>query len=97
VIDSGIDTHNELLVRDWVDFSERVDGYKPMDNSGHGTSIAGVIWARINGVGLVGIASDAELYSVKVLNSNIEERSSQLDYYFIDSSVPLYSEKYVVK
>lgn len=78
VIDSGIDTHNELLVRDWIDFSDRVDGYKPTDNSGHGTSIAGVIGARINGVGLVGIASDAELYSVKVLNSNNEASISTI-------------------
>lgn len=68
VIDSGIDTHDELKIEKWVDFSDEVKGYKPTDNSGHGTEIAGVIGARLNGIGMVGIADEAELYSVKVLN-----------------------------
>lgn len=74
LIDSGIDTHDELNTRAWVDFSDKVEGYKPTDNSGHGTSMAGVIAARINGIGFEGIASDAEIYSVKVLDC--ENRAS---------------------
>lgn len=68
VIDSGIDTHDELNTKGWVDFSDRVNGYKPVDNSGHGTSMAGVIAARINGIGFEGIADEAELYSVKIFD-----------------------------
>lgn len=68
VIDSGIDTHDELNTKAWVDFSNKVKGYKPTDNSGHGTSMAGVIAARMNGIGFQGIASDSEIYSVKVLD-----------------------------
>lgn len=69
VIDSGIDTHDELNTKGWVDFSDHVKGYKPIDNSGHGTQTAGVIAARINGIGMEGIASKAEVYSVKILDS----------------------------
>lgn len=69
VIDSGIDTHDELNTKGWVDFSDRVKGYKPIDNSGHGTQTAGVIAARINGIGMEGIASKAEIYSVKILDA----------------------------
>ena len=68
VIDSGIDTHYELATKDWMDFSDKTEGYKPTDNTGHGTEVAGVIGARINGTGMVGIASKAQLYSVKVLD-----------------------------
>lgn len=68
IIDSGIDVHDELNTKGWVDFSDKVDGYKPTDNSGHGTSMAGVIAARVNGIGFEGIASESELYSVKVLD-----------------------------
>lgn len=68
VIDSGIDVHDDLNTKGWVDFSDKVNGYKPVDNNGHGTEVAGVIGARLNGSGIRGIASQAELYSVKVLN-----------------------------
>lgn len=68
VIDSGIDTHDELNTKGWVDFSDTVHGYKPTDNSGHGTAVAGVIAGRINGIGMEGIASEADIYSVKVLD-----------------------------
>lgn len=69
IIDSGIDTHDELNTKEWVDFSDKVKGYKPIDNSGHGTQVAGVIASRINGIGMQGIAEDAEIYSVKILDS----------------------------
>lgn len=68
VIDSGIDTHDELNTKEWIDFSDTVHGYKPTDNSGHGTAVAGVIAGRINGIGMEGIASEADIYSVKVLD-----------------------------
>lgn len=41
-----------------------------MDNSGHGTLIAGIIGAKDNNRGVIGIAPDAELYAIKALNNN---------------------------
>lgn len=70
VIDSGIDVHDDLNTNGWIDFSDAVKGYKPVDNSGHGTEMAGIIAARNNGIGTIGIAYDAEVYSVKILNSS---------------------------
>ena len=69
IIDSGIDVHNDLKTREWIDFSDKVYGYKPIDNSGHGTEMAGIIAARNNGIGTIGIAYNAEIYSVKILDS----------------------------
>ncbi len=54
----------------WVDFSDTVYGFKPTDNSGHGSAAAGVIYARVSGFGMIGIASDADVYSVKVLDKD---------------------------
>lgn len=72
VLDSGIDMHDEFYTRQWVDFSDTVNGYKPTDNNGHGTMVAGPIAARISGFGMEGIASGAELYSVKILDKENE-------------------------
>lgn len=70
IIDSGIDLHDEIVVKKWVDFTEDEKGYKPIDNSGHGTTVAGIIGAQKNGIGIEGIASRAEIYSLKVLNQD---------------------------
>ncbi len=39
-----------------------------MDENGHGTHVAGIIAAEQNGSGVVGIAPEAELYAVRVLD-----------------------------
>ena len=71
VIDTGIDyTHVDLddNYRGGYDFVFRDDD--PFDDSwnGHGTHIAGIIAAEQNGIGVVGVAPEAELYAVKVLD-----------------------------
>lgn len=78
VIDSGIDVHNDLNTNGWIDFSDTVKGYKPVDNSGHGTEVAGIIAARNNGIGTIGIAYDAEIYSVKILDSSNRSKVSSV-------------------
>lgn len=40
------------------------------DDNGHGSHVAGIIAARDNGVGVVGVAPAATLIAVKVLNAN---------------------------
>ena len=69
VFDTGINTKStELNIVGGATF---VDGSESFaDDSGHGTSMAGIIGAAMDNKGITGIAPDAELYSVKVLDSN---------------------------
>lgn len=70
VIDTGIDyTHSEL--NDYYcggyDF---VNGDNdPMDDHWHGTHCAGIIAAEDNGMGILGVAPEVDLYALKVFNS----------------------------
>jgi len=67
VIDSGIKEHEDLSTVGGVSFIDNTIYYD--DELGHGTSIAGVIAAQNNEIGIVGAAPDSELYSVKVIDS----------------------------
>lgn len=64
VIDSGLESGHE----DFAGGSGTVDGYGDWEYDGcdHGTHCAGTVAARANGVGVVGVAPDANLYIVKV-------------------------------
>lgn len=70
VLDTGIDyNHPELAGRvkgGWDFVNNDPD---PMDDHDHGTHVAGTIAAAWDGVGVVGMAPDVELYALKVLNS----------------------------
>lgn len=71
VMDTGIDTeHRDLKVTSGFcslapDCST---GVSYDDNNGHGTHVAGVIAALANNTGVVGIAPNVDLYSIKVLD-----------------------------
>ena len=41
-----------------------------MDNNGHGTHVAGTIAALLNNVGVRGVAPNASLYAVKILDAD---------------------------
>lgn len=41
-----------------------------MDDNGHGTSVAGIIAAEDNNIGVLGVAPEASIYAVKVLKSS---------------------------
>ncbi len=71
IIDSGIDYNHEDLDNNYLGGYDFVfDDDDPMDDSwnSHGTNIAGVIAAEKNGIGVVGVAPEASLYALKVLN-----------------------------
>lgn len=71
VLDTGFDTkHHDLIdnVKDAKDFTKSRAGYH--DVQGHGTHCAGIIAAKDNTSGVVGIAPEAELYIGKVLGDN---------------------------
>jgi len=66
VIDTGIDpSHPDLNVVSGVNFAK---GKSWSDGNGHGTHVAGTIAAKNNDIGVVGVAPDARLYAVKVLD-----------------------------
>jgi hypothetical protein len=79
IIDTGIDyTHPDLggcvaigngcKVAGGFDFVN--NDANPMDDDGHGTHVAGTIAASDNGTGVVGVAPEAKLYALKVLDAN---------------------------
>lgn len=73
VIDSGIDLdHPDLNVdasRGFNAFTSGKDGGSPDDGNGHGTHVAGTIAAKNNSVGVIGVAYNATVVPIKVLDS----------------------------
>ena len=66
VVDSGIDLANtDLDARNGINCITA--GAAAKDDSGHGTNVAGIVGARKNGAGVVGVAPGAPVYAVKVL------------------------------
>jgi hypothetical protein len=77
LFDTGIALDNDdIIVTGGVSFVEGVSGYD--DDNGHGTAMAGILAAQLNGSGFVGVAPEVELYSVKVLDKNGEGRYSNI-------------------
>ena len=67
VIDTGIDSsHPDLNVVSGVNFAK---GKSWSDGNGHGTHVAGTIAAKNNDIGVVGVAPDARLHAIKVLDN----------------------------
>ena len=71
VLDTGIDLDHPDLQENIYGGINTVQGYSPSnynDDHGHGTFCAGIIAAVDNEFGVIGVAPDAWLYSVKVLD-----------------------------
>lgn len=77
IVDTGIDLdHPDLHVAGGATF---VGGTSSADDdNGHGTHVAGIVAALDNGLGVIGVAPEAALYAVKVLNHNGEGYTSDL-------------------
>lgn len=70
VIDTGIDlTHPDLKSNIIANYSCIRGKKTAADDNGHGTHVAGTIAALNNTIGVVGVAPEAKLIAVKVLNS----------------------------
>lgn len=65
IVDTGISSHEDINISGGAAFTSYTTSY--IDDNGHGTHVAGIIGARNNSVGTVGIAPDSSLYAVKVL------------------------------
>ena len=71
VIDTGIDfTHPDLIVDQSRSKSFVAGVTSANDDNGHGTHVAGVIGAKNNEIGVLGVAAGATLVSLKVLDKN---------------------------
>jgi len=69
VIDTGIDyTHPDLDGNYKGGYDYVNNDADPIDDNGHGTHVAGIIAAEDNDIGVVGVAPQAWLYAVKVLD-----------------------------
>ncbi|MGZ8537893.1 MAG: S8 family peptidase [Flavisolibacter sp.] len=71
VIDTGIDMdHPDLNVDATRSKSFLTSNTSPDDENGHGTHVAGIIGAKNNNIGMLGVASGATLVSLRVLDKD---------------------------
>ncbi|OGS07041.1 MAG: hypothetical protein A2270_06355 [Elusimicrobia bacterium RIFOXYA12_FULL_51_18] len=70
IIDTGMDYNHPDLSEHYAGGYNAVDtGALPMDDHGHGTHVSGTIGAIRDAKGVAGIAPNAKLYAVKVLDA----------------------------
>ncbi len=71
VLDTGIDLDHPDLQVNIKGGVNTINPFKSADDdNGHGTHVAGIIAGADNTVGVLGVAPNASLYAVKVLNKN---------------------------
>ena len=67
ILDTGVDCmHPDLRCSGGVNLVAR--GAEPADDNGHGTHVAAIVGAKRNGAGVVGVAPEATIVPVKVLD-----------------------------
>jgi minor extracellular protease Epr len=69
IVDTGVACAHPDLPLLVAGFNALPGGGSYCDDHGHGTHMAGIIAARANGVGLIGVAPQASLVAVKVLDA----------------------------
>lgn len=71
IVDSGIDFDHPDLTVDQTRSRSFVEGQTSADDqNGHGTHVAGIIGAKNNTIGVLGVASGASLVALKVLDKD---------------------------
>jgi subtilisin len=77
ILDTGVDFDHPDLNVDIARSKTFVDGTTSADDeNGHGTHVAGIIGGKNNTIGVLGVASGANLVSLRVLDKNGEGRVS---------------------
>jgi subtilisin family serine protease len=72
IVDTGVDlAHSEFVKPNRLlpGVNLITPGTPPQDDNGHGTHVAGIAAAALNGMGVAGVAPDARILPVKVLDS----------------------------
>jgi subtilisin len=69
IIDSGIYKHTDLDVKGGRNFVGGASS-KWNDGNGHGTHVAGIVGAKDNGSGVIGVAPGADLWAVRTCQSS---------------------------
>lgn len=71
IVDTGIDPNHPDLSENVAGGYNAIDKGQPWtDDHFHGTHVAGIVAANLNGKGVVGVAPKAKLYGVKVLTKD---------------------------
>lgn len=70
ILDTGIVDHPDLFWTPDSAFNESMDPNYLDEKSGHGTHVAGIVAAKNNEFGVVGVAPDCTIIPIKVLNNN---------------------------
>jgi subtilisin family serine protease len=81
VVDTGVDLTHPDLVENILPGTTYLNGKQlglPKDDNGHGTHVSGTIAARINGIGVVGVAPGVKILPVKVLDADGSGSSSDV-------------------
>ena len=79
IVDSGIDFDHPDLAVDQTRSRSFVEGQTSADDqNGHGTHVAGIIGAKNNTIGVLGVASGASLVALKVLDKDGEGNLSYI-------------------
>lgn len=88
----GIDNDENGYVDDVHGWDFTADDNKPLDENGHGTHVAGIVSAAQNSYGATGIAHDAKIMPVRVLDDAGDGDFSQLArgiYYAVDNGADI--------
>ena len=78
IIDTGVQQSHPDLQDNIKSIHGVMDNEKVNDDNGHGTHVAGIIAALDNNIGVVGVAPDVQIYSVKAFDHNGRGRVSDI-------------------
>ena len=70
VIDTGVDMKHPDLIVDATRSKSFIEGTTPEDDHGHGTHVAGTIAAKNNLIGVQGVAYNAKVIALKVMDAS---------------------------